>query len=217
MGLLSRAAAQSPAPALVSQWGWGLRVGLGASSSRYQNGSGQDSDYRGLATAMGLGASRYLAGPRLSVALDALLESQEVYIGFRQGPLYPIYSPQVLTQWRLFVPLYLRTGTPAGRLHLLAGIGPTLALGRPGLQPAYYPRGAELTLLLGAEVRVAPWNWHETTLGVRLHAPLTPSYAYGYPASYTSQGVNVTNETRWDVRSPWLGFTLSTTLYPAAR
>ncbi|MFC7667071.1 hypothetical protein ACFQT0_06290 [Hymenobacter humi] len=56
-----------------------------------------------------------------------------------------------------------------------------------------------------------PWHRYETTLGIRVHAPLTASYAYGFPP-----GTVTKNEDRKDVFTHWFGFTLGTTLYPAA-
>lgn len=114
------------------------------------------------------------------------------------------------------MPLYLRTGPPAGRVHLLAGAGPTFLLGHPDPDAAYYPHRAEFTGLLGVEVRLMPWHRYETTLGLRVHVPLTPTYAYGYPDAYTNQGTYVTYEARRDGFARWFGFTLGTTLYPAA-
>ena len=164
----------------------------------------------------GLLVTRYFAGPKASLGLEALVENQSVHVDFQQALPYPNYRPLTLTQWRLFVPLYLRTGPPAGRVHLLAGAGPTFLLGHPDPDAAYYPHRAEFTGLLGVEVRLMPWHRYETTLGLRVHVPLTPTYAYGYPDAYTNQGTYVTYEARRGGFARWFGFTLGTTLYPAA-
>lgn len=210
------ALAQSATPALASQWGWGARVGLGFASGQYRDGSGRANDFSNNGFLGGLAATRYLTGPRVSLGLEAVVENPSIYVGFRQGAPSPTYSPQTLAQWRLFVPLFLRTGTPANRLHLLAGGGPTFRLGHPDSDAAYYSQPAEITLVVGAEVRLAPWHRYETTIGFRLHTPITPSYAYGYPQAYTNQGSYVAHEARQDVYSRWIGFTFGTMLYPAA-
>ena len=209
------ASAQAPASAPASQWGWGIRIGVGPGSTPYGDSR---RDYRQTYTGAvgGLLATRYVAGLKASLGLEALAENQSVHLDFQQATPYPNYRPLTLAQWRLFVPLYLRTGTPANRLHLLAGAGPTLPLGPSDSDAAYYPRRAELTGLLGVEVRLTPWHRYETTLGLRVHIPLTPSYAYGYPDGYTNQGVSVTYEARRDGFTHWFGFTLGTTFYPAA-
>ena len=216
-GLLAagHASAQASATAPASQWGWGIRIGIGPGSTPYGDSR---HDYRQTYTGAvgGLLATRYFAGPKASLGLETLVENQTVRVDFQQATPYPSYRPLTLAQWRLFVPLYLRIGTPANRLHLLAGAGPTLRLGRSDTDAAYYPRRAELTGLLGIEVRLTPWHRYETTLGLRVHVPLTPSYAYGYPEAYTNQGVYVVHEVRRDGFTRWFGFTLGTTLYPAA-
>lgn len=216
-GLLAagRACAQASGSTPASQWGWGIRAGVGPGSGPYGDSR---RDYRQTYTGAvaGLLVTRYLAGPSASLGLETLVENQSVRVDFQQAALYPSYRPLTLTQWRLFVPLYVRTGTPANRVHLLAGAGPTLRLSHPNTDAAYYPRQAELTGLLGLEVRLLPWHRYETTLGLRFHIPLTPSYAYGYPDAYTSQGVYVIHEVQRDGFAQWFGFTLGTTLYPAA-
>ena len=206
--------AQGPASTTVSQWGWGIRVGVGPGSSRYGNSRG---DYSNNFTGAvgGLHASRYQTGLRASLGLEALVANQSVRVDFQQAAPYPAFRPQTLTQWRLFVPVYLRTGAPTSRAHLLVGAGPTFRLGSPVSNAAYYPRPAELTLLLGAEVRLLPWHRYETTLGLRFHAPLTPSYEYGYPSAYAAQGTNVTVESRKQGFTRWFGLVLATTFYPA--
>ena len=166
-------------------------------------------------------ATRYFAGPTVSLGAEALLTRTAITVDYQTqdiataGAAY--HPPQKVQQWRLFTPIFIRSSSPAKRLHLLAGAGPTFALGRPGDDAAYYARPAELTGLVGVEVRVLPWRRYETTLGIRLLAPLTPSYSYGYPTTYSNPtGTLVTSEFRKDVRSRWIGFTLSTMLYPTA-
>ena len=207
---------QSPPPGLASRWGWGVRVGLGQGSGQHGD-SRHEYDFAYPSATGGFLATRYFAGPRLSLGLEALAGRQTVEVSYQQAPSYPAYAQQTLHQWRLFVPFYLRTGTPVSRLHLLVGTGPTLRLGILNADAAYYARPVELTLLLGAEVRLAPFHRCETTLGLRAHLPITPSYAYGYPTAYaTPQGAYIVSEGRKDVRASWVGFTLGTTLYPAA-
>ncbi|MCC3151870.1 hypothetical protein Q3A66_00405 [Hymenobacter sp. BT770] len=202
----------------VSQWGWSIRVGLGAATS-------QHGDYRreysevAAGPLVGVGATRYFAGPLVSLAAEALLTRCAVVVDFRQQDItaYTYHPAQTLHQWRLFTPVYVRTSSPAKGLHLLVGAGPTFALGHSGHDAAYYPRPVELTGMVGLEVRVLPWHRYETTLGLRVHAPLTPSYAYGYLGIYNNPSGGVTtHEARHDVYSRWLGVTLATTLYPAA-
>lgn len=207
--------AQASSSTPASQWGWGIRVGVGPGSSPYGD-SRRDYRHSYNGAVGGLHVTRYFAGPKASLGLEALVENESVRVDFQQATPYPNYRPLTLAQWRLFVPLYLRTGSPANRLHLLAGAGPTLQLGRSDTDAAYYPRRAELTGLLGIEVRLTPWHRYETTLGLRVHVPLTPSYAYGYPDGYTNQGVYVIHEFQRDGYTHWFGFTLGTTLYPAA-
>ncbi|GAA3981311.1 hypothetical protein [Hymenobacter antarcticus] len=216
-GLLaaSSAGAQAPTSAPASQWGWGIRIGVGPGSTPYGNGR---HDYRQTYTGAmaSLLATRYFAGPKASLALEALAENQSVRVDYQQSSPSPNFRPQTLTQWRLFVPICLRTGAPNSRAHLLVGAGPTLRLGSPTSDAAYYPRRAELTLLLGAEVRLLPWHRYETTLGLRVHAPLTPSYDYGYPVAYTNQGTYLEAENRREGFTRWFGLVLATTIYPAA-
>lgn len=65
------------------------------------------------------------------------------------------------------MPIYVRTSSLTKGLYLLAGAGPTFALGHSGDDAAYYARPAELTGMVGLEVRVLPWHHYETTLGIR--------------------------------------------------
>ena len=219
LGLLRAcpAAGQAQPEALPSQWGWGVRGALGYTTSPYRNSRRGDDLFNHGSIAGGLVVSRYLAKPRASICLEALFESQWICVTYQQAVPYSVYGPQTVLQGRLFVPLYLRTGTPASVLHGLLGAGPVLALGHSNSEAAYHPRLAELALLVGVELRLAPWHRYETTLGFRLQAPLTPSYEYSYPIYYINQGVNVTGEARNTGFSRWLGFTLATTLYPAAK
>lgn len=204
--------AQAQPTTPVSQWGYGARLGLGSGTGQYGDYR-REHEYRYPSVEIGLLATRYLANVRTSLSFEAVVQRQSVYVGQLQQPSHT----ELLHQWRLFMPLYLRTGTPASLLHLLVGAGPTLRLGQPDTSVPYYPYRAELKLLLGAELRLAPWHRYETTLGFRFQVPLTPSYAYGYLTSYTSQGVYVTHESRRDAYNSWFGLTLGTTLYPAAR
>ncbi|MDB5236617.1 MAG: hypothetical protein JWR44_3610 [Hymenobacter sp.] len=194
-----------------SQWGFGVRGGAGPGTGQYGD-LRRDYEHHYTGAVGSLLATRYFAGPRVSLGLEATIESQSIHVNYQQARPYPVYHPQTLNQWRLFVPLYLRTASPASWLHLLVGGGPTFALGQPGADAAYYPRTVEYTCVLGLEVRLLPWHRYETTLGLRAHAPLTPSYAYGFPP-----GSSLKNEEQADVFTKWFGFTLGTTLYPAAR
>jgi len=219
LGLLAGgpALAQTAAAAPVSQWGWGLRAGLGQATSQHGDAR-HEYDEISAAPVVGFVATRYFAGPLVSLGIEALLSRSALVVDSRQTATVPKYDPLTLHQWRLFTPLYIRTSSPAKGLHLLAGAGPTFALGHPGNDAAYYTPPVELTGMLGLEVRVLPWHRYETTFGIRLHAPLTPSYAYGFHDSYTKPGGTtvVAYEARKEVYSRWLGVTLSTTLYPAA-
>ena len=218
LGLLTGdpALAQTTAAAPVSQWGWGLRAGLGQATSQHGYYR-HEYDETSAAPMVGFVATRYFAGPLVSLGVEALLSRSALVVDSRQTATVPKYDPLTLHQWRLFTPLYIRTSSPAKGLHLLVGAGPTFALGHPSDNAAYYARASELTGMVGLEVRVLPWHRYETTFGIRLHAPLTPSYAYGFPDSYTKPGgITVDYEARKDVYSRWLGVTLSTTLYPAA-
>ena len=202
----------------VSQWGWGLRVGVGPATSQHGDTRHEYNEVS-AAPAMSLVATRYFAGPMIRLDVEALLTNTDIVVDYqRAATSFPEYHQQTLQQWRLFTPIYIRTSSPAKGLHLLVGAGPTFTLSHPSGNAAYYARPVELTGMVGVEVRVLPWHRYETTLGVRVHAPLTPSYAYGFPDSYNSPagGARVTYESRRDVFSRWIGFTLSTTFYPAA-
>ena len=115
----------------------------------------------------------------------------------------------------------VRAAIPAHRLARQPfapadGAGPTIQLDRPNANAAYCPRQAELTGLLSVGVRLTPWHRYETTLGLRVHVPLTTSYAYCYPDGCTNQRVYVMHEIRRDEFARWFGFTLGITTYPAA-
>jgi hypothetical protein len=218
-GLLAsyKATAQNATAAPASQWGWGIRAGLGQATSQHGDAR-REFDETSAAPLLGLVATRYFAKPLVSLGAEAVLTATSIIVDYQQSAAScPTYQRQTLQQWRLFTPVYLRTSSPAKVFHLLAGVGPDFTLGQPGDRAAYYARPVVFTGMVGAEVRVLPWHRYETTLGVRLQVPFTPSYFYGAPASYTNpSGVLVTHESRKDVSSRWLGLTLSTMLYPAA-
>lgn len=95
----------------------------------------------------------------------------------------------------------------------MAGAGPAFALGLPGDDAADYVRPAELTGI--TEVRMLPWHRSETPPGIRPHASLTPSYAYGFPDTCSNSAIIlVSYEFREALYSRWIGFMLSTTPYP---
>ena len=52
-------------------------------------------------------------------------------VDFQQAAPYLNYRPLTLAQWRVFVPLYLRIGSPANRLHLLTGPAPPSSSAAP--------------------------------------------------------------------------------------
>lgn len=210
VGLLATGSARAQSvDSTASPWGWGVRVGLGGGSGRYGDAR-REYEVTAAAPMAGLLLTRYAAAARVSLAAEVLAQRQPWRVDYEQARPFPAYAPHSFAQWRLLVPVYVRTGPPRARLHLLAGAGPTFALGRPAAGAAYYPRAAELTLLLGLEACLVRGARAETTLGARVHVPMTPSYAYGFPSGPASEG-------RADVGSRWVGLTVGTTLHPPAR
>ena len=110
-GLLAAgsADAQAPTSAPTSQWGGGIPIGIGPGPNPYGD-SRRDFRQSYTGAVGGLLVTRYFAGPKASLGLEALVENQSVHVNFQQALPYPNYRSLTLTQWRLFVPLYLRTG-----------------------------------------------------------------------------------------------------------
>lgn len=157
LSLLAPAALAQTTPNASPRWLLGARLGIN-NSSWYENGwylLGNGTTI--LRPATGLNVGRYWANLRLSVHAEAQHE-------WRRPPHYPrtYLSYAVL-------PVYLRTGRPGGRFHLLLGGG------RAWLLSPLPPPALQLTFishdtfgLLGAELRLGPEHArHTTTIGLQ--------------------------------------------------
>ena len=113
----------------------------------------------------------------------------------------------------LFVPIYLRTGQPKERLHLLLGAGPMLWLSG-GERPAnftgrYATHPAELTGVMGIETRILPLSQHlETTVSL--------TYRRSFTRSLTTYAIETGGADRNDYYS-WVGATVNVYLHQPQR
>ena len=114
----------------------------------------------------------------------------------------------------LFVPVYVRTGLPARRVHYLLGAGPTVwVAGRtvPGrVTGRYATHPFEATGFAGIEARILPLGTYETTLALTYRRSFSPSLIEyrdqpGGPAEAHAQ------------RFSWLGVTLNVYLHQPVR
>lgn len=114
----------------------------------------------------------------------------------------------------LFVPIYVRTGTAAQRVHYLLGGGPSFwasggtvpgrVLGRYATHPA------EITSLVGVEARLLPLGLYETTVALTYRHSFSPALIeYRGPAGAPT-------ESHAEYFS-WLGATLNVYLHQPRR
>ena len=113
----------------------------------------------------------------------------------------------------LFVPIYLRSGLPKARLHLLLGAGPTIWL-TGGQTPdnfagRYATHPVEITGVTGAEVRLLP-------LGERLETTIALTYRRSFSRSLTAYP-SERNSLSHDEFYSWLGATLNVYLHQPLR
>jgi len=113
----------------------------------------------------------------------------------------------------LFVPVYLRSGLPKARLHLLLGAGPTFWLNeaqRPdNLMGRYATHPVEVTGVTGVEIRVLPISEYlETTLALTYRRSFSRSLT-AYPSEQ--------NSVAHDEFYSWLGATLNVYLHQPLR
>ena len=113
----------------------------------------------------------------------------------------------------LFVPVYLRSGLPKARLHLLLGAGPTFWLsGGPtpdNFAQRYATHPVELTGLTGVEVRLLP-------LAERLETTLALTYRRSFSRSLTAYPSEARSASHDEFYS-WLGATLNVYLHQPVR
>ena len=113
----------------------------------------------------------------------------------------------------LFVPVYLRSGLPKARLHLLLGAGPTIWLN--GATPPdnfvgrYATHPVEVTGVTGVEVRLLP-------LSKRLETTLALTYRRSFSRSLTSYPSDQRSISHDEFYS-WLGVTLNVYLHQPLR
>lgn len=113
----------------------------------------------------------------------------------------------------LFVPIYLRSGLPKARLHLLLGAGPTFWLSGAdtpaGFRGTYATHPVEVTGVTGVEVRVLPLaKFLETTVALTYRRSFSRSLT-AYPSDRNSMS--------HDEFYSWLGATLNVYLHQPFR
>ena len=113
----------------------------------------------------------------------------------------------------LFVPVYVRSGLPKARLHLLLGGGPTFWL--TGAQPPanfvgrYATHPVEVTGVTGVEVRLLP-------LSERLETTVALTYRRSFSRSLTTYPSDQRSSSHDEFYS-WLGATLNVYLHQPLR
>ena len=127
-------------------------------------------------------------------------------------PARPWQSPGTKNS-SLFVPIYLRSGLPKARLHLLLGAGSTFWL-TGGQTPdnfagRYATDPVEITGVTGAEVRLLP-------LGERLETTIALTYRRSFSRSLTAYS-SERNSLSQDEFYSWLGATLNVYLHQPLR
>jgi len=191
--------AQSTPPA-ASPWFVGLKLGTGAGNISSWKASFVPPWTKftgGVSVGCRLKPS---GGPAL--VMDALLERRKNR---------PWQSPDA-SNAQLFLPLYLRTGQPATRVHVLMGAGPSFALTDRQAPDSYTIRvkvlPVEAAILLGLEVRLLPLRRTETTLAINYWQGVTPAVV--------DNGTKFAVMTKdYDYYSTWLGATLNVYLHSA--
>ena len=196
-------------------WSWGARLGLGQGRLTYGDNRREYSDTY-LSPSGGLTLGYYSTKLRASIHAEALYTARTVRLTYTEPAPAQAYRDLATNSHHLFVPLYLRTGSPSSLFHFLAGAGPTFHCGTPGLPGGapYFPRRAELTGLLGLELHLGPVRRTETTLGLHLRVPFTPAYEYGTANTYTQGGQVIYGQSRTASRAPWLGLTAAFAVQP---
>ncbi|GAB3829730.1 hypothetical protein [Hymenobacter jeollabukensis] len=158
------APAQSAQPVSpASCWLFGAK--LGVSAFQWHNAR-LNSNGSLLRPTAALNAGRYVAAARLSLHAEALVEQR---YHFTQRPLY------------VLLPLYLRTGMPTGRFHMVlgGGWGRQLGSGSPRLNEKHHPNEAFGTL--GLEVGVGRQaTRHAASLGLYYRRGTTGYTYYSY-------------------------------------
>lgn len=113
----------------------------------------------------------------------------------------------------LFVPVYLRSGLPKARLHLLLGAGPTFWLNEsqtPGnFVGRYATHPVEITGVTGVEVRLLP-------LSERLETTIALTYRRSFSRSITAYATDQRSISHDEFYS-WLGVTLNVYLHQPLR
>ncbi|MFC7667072.1 hypothetical protein ACFQT0_06295 [Hymenobacter humi] len=90
------AAAQTSTAAPASQWGWGARLGLGPGTGQYGD-LRHDYSYRYTGAVGSLLVTRYFTGPRVSLGLEVMLESQSVLVDYQRATPIPTTAPKRYT------------------------------------------------------------------------------------------------------------------------
>jgi hypothetical protein len=199
VALVPKAQAQATTPPL-SRWNVGLKLGTGA--GYYSDRSFDDPSTRRAHTGgLSVGYRFGLLEGRPTAQADVLLERRSA------RP----WQPREAMNTALFVPLYLRTGQAAARVHVLLGAGPTFWLSSPSSPyGGLYAYPVEATALLGAEVRLLPLRRYETTLALTYRGGLSPSTSQGFRSIWG--GINTQQD-----RYGWLGATLNVYFQPKAQ
>ena len=113
----------------------------------------------------------------------------------------------------LFVPVYLRSGLPKARLHLLLGAGPTVWLNdaRPpgNFMNRYATHPVEVTGVTGVEIRLLPLSEHlETTIALTYRRSFSRSLT-----AYPREPGGISHDEFYS----WLGATLNVYLHQPLR
>ena len=115
--------------------------------------------------------------------------------------------------YTLFVPVYLRTGLPKNRLHLLLGGGGTFWVDGNKVPPEFRGQFAthpvDVTGMTGVEVRVAPAGVYETTLALTYRHSFSRSLTYYRGATGAGPDFNEFYN--------WVGVTLNVYLHQPRR
>jgi len=194
--------AQSTPPA-ASPWFVGLKLGTGAGNISIQTADFVP-PWTKFTGGVSLGRRLQMPGGSPALQLDALLERR----GNRP------WQSRDASNAQLFLPLYLRTGQPATRVHAVVGAGPSFALtslNAPGDNAdGVRVLPVEATALLGLEVRLLPLRRTEATLALTYRQGLTPAEVdNGYLRFGALQ------ESAY--YAVWLGATLNVYLHPLVK
>ena len=115
--------------------------------------------------------------------------------------------------YTLFVPVYLRTGLPKNRLHLLLGGGGTFWVDGNKVPPDFRGRFAthpvDVTGMTGVEVRLVPAGIYETTLAL--------TYRHSFSRSLTAYPAATGLSSDQNEFYNWVGATLNVYLHQPRR